>query len=463
MGPAGRISPARTLTYWCAVALLAGLGLTGPQAAVAVALPGAGTVEDVDTSIVDRIFSENFPALNGRNASTILNSTGLDCTYYIAELGTRDDRTWDYDGRSFTQRSTTEQMRNLPTIENAKELLALSGLDMAEILQFDALSKAGDRAAMLALLTKYIEPDMDKYNRKDVEGYDPALCLNPSRDRVYRLDITDAKLTEIRNCARLFAAGRYADYRKKIEGYLAAYPHLSLLHVAMGNACFAEGDLDGAERWYRQGASANPLNPMLGYSMAFCHLARGGAARAVEALTGAVMMCRNNLLAWLALDCLLPGQGGQIVDHRFKNRTLVAAESARIAVDKGQTQKVLEPWLWYAAAEIVTEHSRSRTAHGFDTWDLEAIETYKIAHLLGVYMQQKSVDPTAYDPDLDTLQDIYESGFLRQYIIYDRIAPYGQYFRVAVLPEPEKAKMRQYVDRYVVRLNVRGGAPGPTR
>jgi tetratricopeptide (TPR) repeat protein len=410
-----------------------------------------------DPSPFELIFNQQHAALNAQDAPTILEGMGITCTYSVAELPTRDDGNWKIVGTSVTERSPTEQLRMLPTSENAAELLALTGLDMREILRCRELQAAGDRAGLIALLAKYIEPRMDKYNRKSVEGYDPTLCLNASGDRVYRLDITEGKLDEIRASVKLFHAGRYTEYRARLEKYLKEYPNLSYLHASIGNAYFAEGDLAGAEQWYRQGASANALNPMLGYSMAFCRLAEGDEAGAIEALTGAVIACRNSLLAWLALDCLLPGQGGSTYDHRFRNRTYVGVNSAHITVDKVPSQNVLDPWLYYGMAELVTQHARSGAWQGFDTWDLEALEYYKISHLLGMYYVQKSRAPESYDQDLEYLQNVFEAGYLPQYVLFEKIAPYTQYYRVAAQSSAGQLRMREYVERYVIRWKRVGG------
>lgn len=421
--------------------------------ACAAAVPAAAE------SPFEAIFNQRFAALRAEDAPTVLEAAGIEVTYNVIELPTRDDRAWTWDGTGRRERSATEQLRQLPTTEHAAELLALSGLDMREILGAEALRAAGDRAAMVALLAKYIEPRMDKHNRKSLEGYDPALCLNATRDRVYRLDVPERDLDAIRASVKLFHAGRHADYRAELEKWLAKYPGLSYLHVAIGNSHFAEGDLARAEQWYRQGATANPLNPMLGYSMAFCRLAEGDAPRAIEALTGSVIACRNNMLAWLALECLLPGQGGVARDHRFRNRVIVAPVVAHITVDKVGTQHVLEPWLHYGAAELVTAHERSRTEKGFDTWDLEAIEYYKVAHLLGMYLVQKSRDPDTADATLEFMLSVLEAGYLPQYVLYEKIAPYTQYHRVAALPEPDRARMREYIDRYVIQWRRPGAGP----
>lgn len=405
------------------------------------------------------IFNKQFASLNAEDAPTILKGMGITGTYSVAVLPTRDDGTAKMVGMSLTERSPTEQLRMLPTTENAAELLALSGLDMREILRWEELRNAGDRAGLVALLTKYIEPRMDKHNRKAVEGYDPTMCLNPTGDRAYRLDITEGDLARIRSAVKLFHAGRYAEYREQLAKHLDEYPNLSYLHVAIGNAHFAEGNLAEAEQWYRRGASANALNPMLGYSMAFCRLAEGDAPGAIEALTGAVITCRNSMLAWLALECLLPGQNGRTQDHRFRNRTYVDINRAHVTVDRVPAQNVLEPWLYYGMAELVTQHSRSGAWHGFDSWDLEAIEYYKISHLLGMYLVQKADGVQAYDQDLEFLQGVFEAGYLPQYVLFEKIAPYTQYHRVMAQPAAGRARMREYVERYVVRWKSAGGAP----
>ncbi len=410
------------------------------------------------SSTIEIIFHEAFPELKVGDAPTILNGQGITCRYAVAELPSRDDRTWNLAGKSHTRRAETEQLRRLPTIANARELLDLSGLDMRDIQDYRKLVENGDRDQLIALLTRYIEPNMDKYNKMAVEGYDPVLCINEARDYVFKLEISESELDHIRGTYSLFYAGRYEEFRNKMEAYLGSYPDLSYIHVAIGNAYFAEGDLDHARQWYRRGASANPLNPMLGYSMAFCHLAEGNVSGAIEALIGSIVVCRNNLLAWMALNCLLPEQGGRIMDRRFKNRTYVEADQAQIWLDKSIPERLHDPWLYYAAAEIATKHPRCATWYGFDHWDLEAIEYYKVAHLLGVYLVLKRRDAGLHDPYLSGLESIYRAGYLRQYVLFDKIAPYAQYYRTSTLPPREKAKLREYIDKFVV---LRGGPTMP--
>jgi len=428
-------------------------GTTGIKMARAQSKSGSevDSYESSDSSAFEMIFNQHYPDISCKDAPSVLSGQGITCRYSIIELPTRDDGKIQISGGKRTPRSPTRLIRVLPTITDAREILALTGLDMMDIMEYGALSAVGDRDRLIAILTRLIEPKMDKHNKMALEGYDPRLCVNATGDHIYHLDIPSDKMEDIKGSVKLFHAGRYAEYRERLEEHLSEYPNLSYLYVGIGNAYFAEGDLVQAQQQYRKGASANPMNPMLGYSMAFCHLANGDASKAIEALTGSVMTCRNNMLAWLALDCLLSGQGGGVVDRRFRNRTYVAVDLARIWVDKGVPPRLLEPWLYYAAAEIATEHQRSGIWNGFEAWDLEAIEFYKVAHLLGMYIIQKHKNDAIYDPYLETLESIYEAGYLRQYVLFDKIAPYAQYQRISTMPMAEKQKMRQYIDRFVIR------------
>ncbi len=312
--------------------------------------------EPPSTSAFELIFKQSYPNIRCQDAPSILNGLGITIRYSVMELSTRYEKTWRFSGKGFERRTPTDLFKASPTIADGRQLLALSGLDMMDIMQHEELTAAGERDRLVALLTTFINPKLDKYNRMALEGYDPRMCINASRDHVYQLDIDSGKLNDIRKSAKLFRAGRYEEYRAKLQEYLQDYPSLSYLHVGIGNSYFAEGDLMRAQQWYRQGALANPMNPMLGYSMAFCHLVNGDVPLAIEALTGSVMICRNNLFSWLALDCLLSGEGGRVIDQRFRNRTRAAG--AMIWVDKGVQPRLLESWLYYGAAEIAINHQR---------------------------------------------------------------------------------------------------------
>ncbi len=87
----------------------------------------------------------------------------------------------------------------------------------------------------------------------------------------------------------------------------------------------------------------------------------------------------------------------------------------------------------------------------FDTWKLEKFELYKIAHLLGMYMYQKEQVDAAHDPYLESLEAIYREGYLRQYVIFDKIAPYTRYYLTSTMSADDKKKLRQYIDRFVIR------------
>ncbi len=441
-------NPQRRFQTFLTVHAFIGLVIAGmAHVAMADYLDDADPFKNVDASVFDTIFAEGYPHLHCPNAPTLLNELGVKVMYRFGVLPLH--ATWN---------TREDEVRSLPTLSDAFDMLALSGLDMREILKYKELLARDDRRGLITLLGKYLEPDLDKHNLRALEGYDPALCVNAGRDHVFRIAIDDAALEKIRGASRLYHSGRYTEYRAKLQTYLQQYPNLSLLHVAMGNACFAEGDLAGAAQWYRQGASANPANPMLGYSMALCHLADGNTDAAIDALTAAVTTCRTNLLSWMALDCLLPTVGGQLVDNRFRPRVVPIADV--LVVEKGSAEKVLLPWLYYGAAAMVIWDERTRWPRGINTWDLEAVEYYKIAHLLGAYMVQKRRDPELFDPALERIRNVYEAGLLRQFVLYEVITPYRQGQRLVLLRGDEQAKMRDYIDRFVVRRRSWGPTAG---
>ncbi len=411
--------------------------------------PETKSYEPVKGSAFELIFNQHYPDIYCKDAPRMLKEMGITCRYSIIEMRTRYNKRWRFAGKGFERRLPKEQLITPPTIADGRELLALSGLNMMDILDYKALIAAGDRDGLFALLARYIDPKMDKYNRMAVDGYDPEMCINATRDHVYSLDIESGTLNDIRKSAKLFHTGRYEEYRVKLQEYLPEYPNLSYLHVGIGNSYFAEGDLVRAQQWYRKGASANPLNPMLGYSMAFCYLANGDGPKAIEALTGSVVTCRNNLLAWVALECLLSDEGGRVIDRRFRDRTY--ARGTHIWVDKGVQPRLVESWLYYAAADIVINNKRTELQTVFDTWDIEEFEFYKVAHLLGMYIFQKQEVGAASDPYLEALVAIYQAGYLRQYVLYDKIAPFTRYHLTSTMSEKEKQELRDYIDRFVIR------------
>ena len=84
-------------------------------------------------------------------------------------------------------------------------------------------------------------------HKKDLEGYDPILCINDARNHVYRLQIDKAVLKDIESKERLFHDGRYEKYRAELMEFLAEYPKMSDLHVGIGNSFFTEGKLEKAK------------------------------------------------------------------------------------------------------------------------------------------------------------------------------------------------------------------------
>lgn len=80
-----------------------------------------------------------------------------------------------------------------------------------------------------------------------------------------------------------------------------------------------------------------------------------------------------------------------------------------------------------------------------------------------MYLASKSKDESVFDPYLEDLSSIFEAGYLRQYVLFDKIAPYSQYFRVATLPEAERAQMRRYVDRFVIVHPDQRASPVPAQ
>jgi len=439
----------------CAALALA-LGLAALHPALAWALqpsPAGGNTDDAydlspDTAF-ERAFHELYPQLPCRDAPTVLHELGLICRYSIVEFGTQYGKRWRFAGKRGERHTPTDRLEPPPTAADARQLLALSGLDMDEILQYRELGAADRRDELVALLTRYIEPDMDLTNRKSLEGYDPAMCINEAGDHVYRLDVDEGVLNDVRRAAHLLHAGRHDDYRKRLLELLAEHPRLSLIHVGLGNSYFAQGDLAQAQQWYRRGAAANPMNPMLGYSMAFCFLAQGDADRAIDSLTRAFMVCRTNVLVWLALDTLLTAEGGRAVDLRFRDRTYVTPGLELVRVEKGMPPGIVECWLYYGAAEIALNHSRGELMTVFDGWDIQECEAYKVIHLLGRYLMQKRMSNPAYDPYLESLREIYDSGYLKEYVLFEMIAPYTRYYLTSLLTGEDEQKLRRYVERYV--------------
>ena len=398
----------------------------------------------------DIIFHRHYPGLECRDAPTVLNGSGITVRYGIIEFPYGDDRTWEIKYRRLQNRPRGEMIKTFPTLADMRYLLSLSDLDMSEILKYDELLAAGNHAELLAILTRLIDPRMDKYNRKELEGFDPNLCVNDARNFVYSLRLDESVLDDIRDKKRLFHRGEYEKYRSDLMDYLDEYPKMSGLHEGIGNSFFAEGNLEKAREWFTKGLSANPLNPMLEYSLAFCHLMEGDVGNAIESLIASIFACRNNMLSWLALEHLLAERGQRIADRRFKNMTLVDAEGGNIWISKSVSPGVIEPWLYYGAAEIATEHERGRRFGNFGNWKAEVVDYYRVAHLLGKYMLLKGENGNTYDPYLESLESIYRSGLLKEYVLFDKVAPYMQYYLISILPEDDRLRLREYFDRYII-------------
>ncbi|MCB1151954.1 hypothetical protein KDK88_10405, partial [bacterium] len=103
------------------------------------------------------------------------------------------------------------------------------------------------------------------------------------------------------------------------------------------------------------------------------------------------------------------------------------------------------------------EHERSLHLADFDACDMVDRETYRLLHLLGCYLVLRSQNPDLYDAGLESLEVIRKAGFLREYVIFDRIAPYTQYARTATLAPEERSHLREYV----LRFGISGGYGGP--
>ena len=93
----------------------------------------------------------------------------------------------------------------------------------------------------------------------------------------------------------------------------------------------------------------------------------------------------------------------------------------------------------------------------FDACDMVDRETYRLLHLLGCYLVLRSQKPDLYDAGLESLEVIRKAGFLREYVIFDRIAPYTQYARTATLTAEGRSQLREYV----LRFGISGGNGGP--
>jgi len=424
-----------------------GVGVARAQQGVS-GEPGGSGLEGL--SGFEVIFKRHYPDLDCRDAPTVLNGSGITCMYTVTELPYGDDRTWEVRNNSRMNRPRGEMNRTFPTMGDVRFLFSLSGLDMSDILRHDELLAAGERSTLLGILTRLIDPKMDKHNKKSLEGFDPTLCLNDAGDHVFDLRIDESVLADILGKEHLFHKGRYEKYRSELMQYLADHPRLSDLHVGIGNSFFAEGDLAQAMRWYASGLAANPLNPMLEYSMSFCHPMNGETDRAIESLIASIFACRNNMFSWMALEELLSEQGKRIMDRRFKNMVIVDVERTTISISKSVSPGVMLPWLYYGAAEIASEHDRGRRWGSFGNWKREAVELYRVAHLLGKYVILKGEGTDTYDPFLESLESIYRNGYLQEYVLFDKITPYDQYYLISVLPEDGKLKMRAYFDRFII-------------
>ncbi|HRX50618.1 MAG TPA: tetratricopeptide repeat protein [Candidatus Krumholzibacteria bacterium] len=403
-----------------------------------------------DLSIFDVLVRTHCPGLDLPDAPTILKESGLTLEYVWGKLPYDERPRPTLRGSRLARRSPLDLNLAFVEMSDVQALLRIAGLDMRRLVADDPEER---RAALAAL----IDPKMDRINKDQILGYDPRLCLNDDGSRVYLLDVDDAVLKDLQRAERLYQRGEHQEYRARLLALLADHPRFSALHVGLANSFFAEGETGQARQWLAQGIRSNPLNPMLHYSLAFCHLADGRRDEAVDALVESVLTCRTNMLSWCALDVVLGADGRRAVDRRFRNHTSVDPNSSLVGLDMGLSRDMRDPWLYYAAASVAVDHERSLHLADFDACDMVDRETYRLLHLLGCYLVLRSQKPDLYDAGLESLEVIRKAGFLREYVIFDRIAPYTQYARTATLTAEGRSQLREYV----LRFGISGGNGGP--
>ena len=177
-----------------------GSGHLGIAAALAQqsAADGAGTTGIEGLSGFEIIFKRHYPDLECKDAPTVLNGSGITCQYGVVDMPFRDDRTWEVRNNRIQNRPRGEMIKTFPTMNDMKYLLSLSDLDMSDILKYNELLTSGNREELISAFTRLINPKMDKYNKKEIEGYDPNHCINDARNYIYNLRIEDSVLDDVR-------------------------------------------------------------------------------------------------------------------------------------------------------------------------------------------------------------------------------------------------------------------------
>jgi tetratricopeptide (TPR) repeat protein len=256
----------------------------------------------------------------------------------------------------------------------------------------------------------------------------------------YELDSNVAVL--VHAAEKEFARNQYAAAREKYQEALKADPSFFQIMTYIGQTYRLEGDLTKAMEWYEKTIEKNYIDYMAHWFLADLLFETGKLDRAVEEITIAKILNRNNPRIDLSYN--------QIYAKK-KLKTDNWSFNPQVALDSTGAKQVrisfVQDWLGYALVKAAWRYepgykeSMGETRSGLSM-------TEEKEGILGLLTMIEEKNKKKY-PEIQALQLAFDKKHVHEYILYEIMLP--RYPQLAYsLPTPVIEEIKTYV------LEVRG-------
>ncbi|MFZ2898687.1 MAG: tetratricopeptide repeat protein [Saprospiraceae bacterium] len=244
---------------------------------------------------------------------------------------------------------------------------------------------------------------------------------------------------------KAFGQGDFVQARSFYEQVLQTDPDFHKVRTYIGQTYGIEGDFKKAIKWYQGAIEKNYIDYMAHWFLADAYLKNRKIDNAVDHITIAYILNRNNPRIRTSLDNIYKEKGLSQDDWHF---------NPQMKIDSTSEQSVAiqfhPDWLGYALVKALWRYEPGYAASQGQVKD-EFFSMFQEREALAALITSIDEEKIKYYPELDALMTALKMDMTEEYIIFEILLP--QYPDVAnQLPEEVISRVLTYV------LKVRGKA-----
>lgn len=224
---------------------------------------------------------------------------------------------------------------------------------------------------------------------------------------------------------KLEMAGKSGQAEEALKKAILGEPQFSMPYVYMGQIYMKRGNFSEALLWLDRAVEKNPVNYTAYKMRAKCYLELNQPDKQKENLILAIIFNRNDAEAWETLSNMGRRQGFKVYNDAFI--PLYSIEKMnngkiRIYVDKDTAMR----WVPYAYSKAVWQYEPGyfEGKTGEITYDYTTDEELDcVSNMIDAYRVFRERGKIRKDPMLERMIRIEDRFFLREFVLFDVIAP----------------------------------------